>query len=76
MSLGTLKGEEERYSGILKFTRYPCSAPEFISVGAFGAENARRQCLEAAHKKGWTAPKWWQWWRRQDSKEPVVHDSL
>jgi hypothetical protein len=31
-------------------------------------EQALREAVELAEGDGWTNPKWWQWWRRGDTK--------
>jgi len=40
------------------------------SVGVSGLKTmkeAREQALELAKNGGWTPPKWWQWWRWNDT---------
>lgn len=40
---------------------------ESVSVeGCTTPEDARRQAMEAAIGLGWTAPRFWQWWRWND----------
>lgn len=32
------------------------------------AEEATSRALNMARKQGWTQPKWWQWWRWNDTR--------
>ena len=31
-------------------------------------EMAKKEALELAESDGWTPPKWWQWWRWNDTR--------
>ena len=31
-------------------------------------ESAKNAAIKSAAFFGWTQPKWWQWWRREDTK--------
>lgn len=76
MGVGALLNGTERYTGIMEFRLYPRSALLCVSVGAWSEEDARQLCWEEALNAGWTNPRWWQWWRRKERREPVVHPSL
>lgn len=43
-----------------------------ISAGWFlDHDEANRESWKLAHAAGWTAPRWWQWWRWDDTKAPT-----
>ena len=31
-------------------------------------EEAQKEAIEMAKLDGWTPPKWWEWWRRKDTR--------
>lgn len=33
-------------------------------------EEALEEAIKSARARGWTRPKWWQWWRRHDTRPP------
>lgn len=39
--------------------------------GVETSEIAKQQAIELAEMDGWTNPKWWQWWRWEDTKLDV-----
>lgn len=56
------------YGQKIKWTRCDGS-PAAIFVGWFKTqEEARVAVIKAARRAGWTPPRWWQWWRRKDSR--------
>jgi len=36
-------------------------------IGYENIEEAKKDAVYLAEKDGWTNPKWWQWWRRNDT---------
>jgi len=40
----------------------------FAVRGQPSYEEAKRKCIEWATKHGWTPPKWWQFWRWNDTR--------
>ena len=36
--------------------------------GCKTCEEAKQQIIAVAKEMGWLQPKWWQWWRRGDTK--------
>ena len=41
---------------------------EYNIDGCDTPEEARQLAIEAASYFGWTPPKWWQWWRWDDTR--------
>lgn len=44
--------------GMTKWGVEKCATPE----------DAKRECIAFAERNGWTRPKWWQFWRWQDTR--------
>ena len=38
------------------------------SSGHKSIDHAKAYCIASAEMAGWTPPKWWQWWRRGDTR--------
>lgn len=36
--------------------------------GCLTPEEARRDAINSAKRLGWTPPRWWQWWRWDDTR--------
>ena len=68
----SLAPSENRYDALLRVTWSPFREYEYIAASAPDEAEAVRRCKEAAAKKGWQSPAWWQWWRREDSREPFT----
>lgn len=48
-----------------------CGAKMRVSVnGCWTAEEANEKAWKMADESGWTAPRWWQWWRWRDTPRP------
>jgi hypothetical protein len=61
----------QTYGYILVYTRRPCDPPSTYNMGGYASQSemelARQGLMEMI---GWTPPKWWQWWRWNDSRIP------
>jgi hypothetical protein len=40
----------------------------FAIKGCESAEEAKAKCVKWVTDNGWTPPKWWQWWRWDDTR--------
>lgn len=58
--------EWTRFGGLKQTlsTEFMYMEPSYI------VEEGLRNLLEEAKLAGWTLPKWWQWWRRNDTRVP------
>lgn len=56
------------YFAVVLVTKTPFS--ETIAIDGHGRteEEALVDWRQNADAAGWTPPRWWQWWRRRDSK--------
>jgi hypothetical protein len=52
----------------IKWTDIDGSKSSVCSDYHFHARDARKEALRMARKWGWTYPRWWQWWRWEDSR--------
>jgi hypothetical protein len=51
------------YGQVIRWTRSDGAVLSVI-VGDYGShEEALRTAIDDAKSMGWTPPKWWQWWR-------------
>ena len=56
------------YGFTIKWTTVIGDRITFGVNGCKTCDEAKQQALEIAKDLGWTRPKWWQWWRRNDTK--------
>lgn len=62
-----------RHVAALTYTRWPFSEQQFIAAEGATATDAYLACTQKARSEaGWTSPRWWQWWRREDFVETLV----
>lgn len=62
-----------RHVAALTYTPWPFSEQEFIAAEGATSADAYLACtLKARSELGWTPPRRWQWWRRDDFVEPRV----
>lgn len=40
--------------------------------GCQTAEEVRAKAIDMAEMSGWTPPRWWQWWRWNDTRVPQI----
>lgn len=57
------------YGQNITYTDFWGNKTTFGVDGCDTPEEAIAQALELARDDGWTAPKWWQWWRWEDTKQ-------
>lgn len=68
----TLAPSKDKYDAYLVVTRTPFSRRDYVFASAPDKNEAVRRCKAAASDEGWQPPAWWQWWRRKDTREPIV----
>src|SRR5688500_1268034 len=56
------------YGFTIKWTDFDGSRHEVASTGFHSGLDARRSVIGAARQAGWTPPRWWQWWRWNDTR--------
>ena len=57
-----------QYGQIIRWTN-PDGSKQELEVWGRSREEANRKAREQALAFGYTQPKWWQWWRKGDTKE-------
>lgn len=56
------------YGQIIRWTDFDGSKTT-VSVNGFETlEEARAAAVRSAKDSGWTPPRWWQWWRWEDTR--------
>jgi len=58
----------ETYAQEIKWTKYNKQQQKVIIRGCNSVDEARAKIMVWAYDNGWTNPKWWQWWRKNDTK--------
>jgi hypothetical protein len=71
----SLSPTPDQYSACLTVTDYPFTKQRHIAAFGPTPDDAVARCTFLAAKEGWTPPKRWQWWRRQDAKAPYTSHS-
>lgn len=56
------------YGQYIRWTGCDGSVTEVSVNGRETPEQARAAVIEQATLFGWTSPRWWQWWRRHDTR--------
>lgn len=52
----------------IRWTNRDGNSTEVSCDGAFTERDARKSALRSAIRTGWTYPRWWQWWRWNDTR--------
>jgi hypothetical protein len=62
--------EPARHTVILRWTHWDGTITSWRDAGPDLA-TAWHDVVTNAGRAGWTPPRWWQWWRRHDSRPPL-----
>ena len=69
--------DEVTYGCEIRHTQWGGTRTTYSVSGCKTVHEAIRQATALALLDGWTNPKWWQWWRRNDNRIPkeVIEDA-
>ena len=67
-SLAETTKDKTVYGFIITWSHLDGSTNELKVSGYRTPNMARLSAIVLATQQGWTRPKWWQWWRRKDTK--------
>lgn len=68
--------ERKEHDAFIIATDSLCSEPRYILAFGDTEQEAKDECEREARKQGWTPPRWWQFWRLNDSVAPQCHQKL
>jgi hypothetical protein len=56
------------YGQTIRWTDFDGTISRITNSGYDSADEARHEAIERARELGWTPPKWWQFWRWDDTR--------
>lgn len=56
------------YNQSVKWTDFNGNVTKVEVQGFSSSKEAKTRALESAKEFGWTPPRWWQWWRWNDTQ--------
>jgi hypothetical protein len=62
-----------KYGQIIKWTWFDGSKENVEVYDCETMEEALGRSVCLAEASGWTYPKWWEWWRWNDTRPPMKH---
>ena len=56
----------------LRWTSFCGEEMRAAAISDKSEQCAQKQAILAALREGWRYPRWWQWWRRHDTRPPMA----
>jgi hypothetical protein len=61
------------YGQSIEWTSFDGSKTKITIDGCETADRARNEAVRFAKEQGWTPPRWWQFWRWNDTRINLEH---